>query len=202
MIPPAFAYVLLASLALNIGLVAWLILRGAGPRRVLEVWDGRGYDVVKVKPGQKAYDWKRPGGGKVHFLLNEEWAEPYGKRGLRWCGNGLNGSMARWHAEQKAWVQVASVPKTATDGKVVQEWVPATPEVLDAMQPDHGQFLKTEWQARRMEPSADYLATALDDGREIRWYAAQKLADAGAKAKPNLLLLAGAAIAVWFFFIR
>jgi len=199
------ALILLASVALNVGLIAWMAFRGKGPDRVLDVWTGRGWDPVRLKRGERKKEYKRADGVRVTFDCADEWGQPYGKRGYRWLANATNpGDMLKWSSERKAWLRQAP-PANAADLENPEKW---TEVKLDAngspigLEPVDGTFLAVEWQTRPMSPSGAYLATALDDGREDNWFRAHKNAELAGKVKPNWLLIAAAGIAVWFFFIR
>lgn len=192
-----FALALLVSIALNVGQLIWAIIRGAGPKRVLDVWVGRGFDQVKLKMGAKQHVYKRADGTKVVFKLEDEWAHPYGKRGLKWIGNAMNGGdMYRWSTARKAWTQL--VPTTGVDPSA---WT----EVPEGAEPPEveGTYLAIEWPTRSMTPSGDYLATALDDIREKKWFEGHKQAESNlGNVKPNWILIALAGVAVWYFFLR
>jgi len=194
------ALILLASVMLNVGLILWLVKSKVGPQRLLFAWVGNGWDPVRLKPGQTQHVYKRPDGVKVVFKLEEEWAKPLGKRGLLWLGNAMNsGDMYRWETEEEAWVHLVA-PGDDESRADLSKWTPLKPG--EEPPEKEGAFMSVEWQVRPMSPSGTYLATALDDIREQKWFEAHKAAEAGAKVKPNWLLIAGAAIAVWFFFIR
>lgn len=195
------AVFLLVSIAINVVLVLVLMFRGAGPKRVLDVWTGRGFDPVRLKLGQVQHVYKRGDGTKVVFKLEESWAMPYGKRGLKWIGNAMNGGdMLRWNTERKAWTQL--VPPADGESRAdLSKWG----ELADGEEPPEveGQWLAVEWPTRVMSPSGDYLATALDDIREKKWFEGHKQAESQlGGVKPNWLLIAAAGLAVWYFFLR
>lgn len=195
------AIFLLVSIAINVALLLALIVKGAGPKRILDVWTGRGWDPVRLKIGQVQHVYKRADGTKVVFKLEETWAQPYGKRGLRWLGNGMNGGdMYRWSTEKKAWTQL--IPPGDGGSRVdLGKWT----ELGEGAEPPEveGQYLAVEWPTRAMTPSGDYLATALDDIREKKWFEGHKQAESTlGGVKPNWLLIGAAAIAVWYFFLH
>ena len=200
------ALILLASIALNVGLVILYMARRVGPQYWLDVWTGNGWDPVRVKPGQKQMTYKRGDGKKLLFLLDEAWGKPYGKRGMKWLGHALNaGDMLAWSTEKKEWVAV--VPDAAGVVPVDPGTVKAVVwrELRPGEQPpeEKGAMLRVEWLTRAISPAADYLQTALDDIREVKWFEGQKKAEiTAAPVKPNWLLIAAAAALVYFLFLR
>lgn len=175
----ALGWTLFVSIMLNITLVGYGIWKARGIKRYLFIWSGGGFIPVTLKFGQKEHVWTRPDKTSVAFELDPEWSMPLGIFGRVWIGNGRSGQLMKWLAREKRWMAVT--PKEAGEAARALGIDPDRPAIK-------GSFLRVDVEPEPVFPDGNWFASAIQDKREHKWFAAERQAAVAGKAVPWIVI--------------